>query len=235
MATFDPSAATRAALRNFDVTAATHIAMQSINVTTAAQVALSTLDPSTALSRALASVAPTAIGQMTLRTMPVQTGVDILGILKRMSLTTAQVPAVKVPGFDAAVRDALTSAAAAIGANIDLPEGEIEYVAMPDLEVSLSPEFEELTDSASDRHQNTDWPQTARTTVTWIAYIIFILCVIQEAAPAIHENDPTGMTDVVAERWPDQAQFPDWFVDLYILAYAIKSERPRSSRNSEGH
>lgn len=233
MASFDPSAATRAAFRNFDVTAATRIAIQNIDVTATTQAALRTLDPSTALNRALASVAPAAIGQVKLRTMPLQTGVDVLGILKRMSLTTAQVPAVQVPGFDAAVRDALTSAAAAIGASIDLPEGEIEYVAIPDLDVFLSPEFEELTASASDRHQNTDWPQKARTTVTWIAYIIFILCLIQEAAPAIHESDPTGMTDVVAENWPDQAQFPDWFVDLYILAYAIKSERPRSTGDSQ--
>ena len=233
MADFDPAAATQATLRNFDLTAATHISAQSIDVTALTQAALRTLDPSAALKRALASFAPTAIGQVELRTMSFQTGVDVLGILKRMSLTTDQVPAVPVPGFDAAVRDALTSAAAAIGANIDLPEGEIEYAAMPDPAISLSPEFEELAASAAERHQSADWPQTARTTITWIAYIILILSLTQQAAPTIHENDPTGMTDVVAEHWPEQAQLPDWFVDIYLLAYAIKSARPRSTEDSE--
>lgn len=108
-----------------------------------------------------------------------------------MSLTTSDVPVLEVPGFDAAVRDVLTSAAASVGADIDLPEGEIEYVAMPDLEISPSPDFEEL------------------------------------AAPTIHENDPTGVTDVVAEHWPEQAKFPDCFLDLCILSHAITSERPR--------
>lgn len=233
MANFDPSAATRAALRTFDVTAATHIAAQNINVTAWTQAALRTLDPTAALNRTLASVGPTAIGQVKLRTMTFQTGVDVLSILKRMSLTTDQVSTVQVPGFDAAVRDALNSAAAAIGASIDLPEGEIEYVAMPDPQITLSPEFEKLTASAAERHQSTDWPRTARTTISWIAYIILVLCLAQEAAPTIRESDPTGLTDVVAEHWPEQAQFPAWFVDLYLLAYAIKSERPRPTDDTE--
>ncbi|MGP5676962.1 hypothetical protein [Brachybacterium alimentarium] len=233
MANFDPSAATRAVFRDFDVTAATRAKVGNFDVTASTRAALRTLDPSAALTRALASFDPASIAQMKLRTMSFQSGVDVLGIIKRMSLTTSDVPAVEVPGFDAAVRDVLTSAAAAVGASIDLPEGEIGYVRMPDLEVSLSSEFEALTASAVERHQRVEWPKMAGTAISWIAYILFILCVVQQAAPTVHEDDPTGVTDVVAEHWPEQAQLPEWFVDLYILAFAIKSERPRSAKDPE--
>lgn len=232
-ASYDPYAASRAALRNLDGTAAVNTAIQNFSVTASVQAALRTIDPSAALNRALASVAPAEIGRVKLRTMPFQTGVDLLSMLKRMSLTTVQVPALQVPGFDAAVRDAVTSAATAIGASIDLPEGEIEYVAIPDPEISLSPEFGEITAPAVERHRTSEWPQTAGKAINWIAYVILILSVTQEAAPTIHEHDPTGITNVVAEHWPEQAQLPDWFVDLYLLAYAIKSERPRSTKGPD--
>lgn len=250
---FDVTAITRSALPAIDLTTFVHDALRTPNLAATlavdpkifgaealGRVALESLSsfgdfsPSAALADTFKSL---DFGAQ-LRTMSFGSGVDLLGILHGLQLDDPTLHDVDEPDatidedFDRAVRTITTGAANKLGTAVHLPEGPIAYAPWGDVDLQPDPEYREfVAQAAADIGQAQQPIEAIRRAVINTSFVIIILAMGQQAAPAVLEHTPEALSQPLEEHWPEWAHLPGWLTDAVLLGYALReANRGRRSQ-----
>lgn len=135
-----------------------------------------------------------------------------------------------LPGFDAAVRSILEQTSAEFAIDIDVPDGEIEFTAWPDVELQPSPEFAAHVESLSNELQSAFLPRrTLQQGLRNVVILFLLTSIVQANAPELLSTMPPDIEEAVEENWPDWAHYPPWLVEIVQLGLGLAALKGVSS------